>query len=32
MNKIKGEVKVLSGKLGKNEEKIEEGRRMLGKI
>ncbi|KAJ7574409.1 hypothetical protein C8J56DRAFT_471590 [Mycena floridula] len=32
MRKIRGEVKVLSGKLGKNEEKIEEGRRMMGKV
>ncbi|KAK0432777.1 hypothetical protein EV421DRAFT_1457406 [Armillaria borealis] len=31
MDKVKGEVKVLSGKLGNNESKIEEGRRMMGK-
>ncbi|KAG9217644.1 hypothetical protein CCMSSC00406_0003667 [Pleurotus cornucopiae] len=31
MDKVKGEVKVISGKLGKNEEKVEEGRRMMGK-
>ena len=32
MDKVKGEVKVLSGKLGNNESKIEEGRRMMGKV
>ena len=31
MDKIKGEVKVLSGKLAHNEEKVEEGRRLMGK-
>lgn len=31
LDKIKGEVKVISGKLGKNEEKIEQGKRLLGK-
>jgi len=31
MDKLKGEVKVISGKLGGNEEKVEEGRRMMGK-
>ena len=31
MSKLKGEVKVISGKLGHNEAKIEEGRRMMGK-
>lgn len=31
MDKIKGEVKVLSGKLGHKDEKVEEGRRLLGK-
>jgi hypothetical protein len=31
LNKIKGEAKVISGKLGKNEEKVEEGKRLLGK-
>ncbi|KAF5329298.1 hypothetical protein D9619_009414 [Psilocybe cf. subviscida] len=30
-NKMKGEMKVLSGKIGHNEDKIEEGRRMMGK-
>jgi flagellum-specific peptidoglycan hydrolase FlgJ len=32
MTKLKGEAKVLSGKIGRNEEKIEEGKRMLGKV
>ncbi|KAK0479879.1 hypothetical protein EDD18DRAFT_1206674 [Armillaria luteobubalina] len=32
MDKVKGEVKVLSGKLGNNESKIEEGRRLMGKV
>ncbi|KAL0952994.1 hypothetical protein HGRIS_007202 [Hohenbuehelia grisea] len=32
MDKLKGEAKVISGKLGKNEEKVEEGRRMMGKV
>jgi len=31
MSKIKGEAKVISGKLSHNEEKIEEGRRLMGK-
>jgi hypothetical protein len=31
LSKMKGEMKVLSGKIGHNEEKIEEGRRMMGK-
>ncbi|KAJ3501030.1 hypothetical protein NMY22_g19061 [Coprinellus aureogranulatus] len=31
MNKVKGEMKVLSGKLTHKEEKVEEGRRRLGK-
>ncbi|ESK86501.1 hypothetical protein Moror_9852 [Moniliophthora roreri MCA 2997] len=31
MDKIKGEVKVISGKLGGKEEKVEEGRRLMGK-
>lgn len=31
MDKIRGEAKLISGKLGKNEEKMEEGRRLLGK-
>ncbi|KAF5362646.1 hypothetical protein D9758_009614 [Tetrapyrgos nigripes] len=29
LNKIKGEVKVISGKLGGKEEKVEEGRRLM---
>lgn len=29
LNKIRGEAKVISGKIGKNEEKVEEGRRMM---
>ncbi|KAG5633682.1 hypothetical protein DXG03_006813 [Asterophora parasitica] len=32
LNKIKGEVKVLSGKLAHNEQKVEEGKRLLGKV
>ena len=32
MDKIRGEAKVISGKLGKNEEKVEEGRRLMGKV
>ncbi|RDB18271.1 hypothetical protein Hypma_000472 [Hypsizygus marmoreus] len=31
MEKIKGEVKVISGKLAHNEEKVEEGKRLMGK-
>ncbi|KAG6917701.1 hypothetical protein DXG01_001473 [Tephrocybe rancida] len=31
MDKVKGEAKVISGKLGHNEKKIEEGRQMMGK-
>jgi hypothetical protein len=31
MDKIKGEVKVISGKLAHNEEKVEQGRRLMGK-
>jgi hypothetical protein len=31
MDRIKGEVKVISGKLAHNEEKVEEGRRLMGK-
>ncbi|KAH6893999.1 hypothetical protein BKA70DRAFT_796810 [Coprinopsis sp. MPI-PUGE-AT-0042] len=31
MSKLKGEVKVISGKLGHNEAKIEEGRKLMGK-
>jgi hypothetical protein len=29
MNKVKGEVKVISGRLGRNEAKVEEGRRLM---
>ncbi|KAK7046142.1 hypothetical protein VNI00_007145 [Paramarasmius palmivorus] len=32
MDKIKGEMKVISGKLGGKEEKVEEGKRMMGKV
>ncbi|KAL0570524.1 hypothetical protein V5O48_011433 [Marasmius crinis-equi] len=32
MDKIKGEVKVITGKLGGKEEKVEEGRRLMGKV
>jgi hypothetical protein len=32
LNRIKGEVKVISGKLSKNEEKIEEGMKLKGKL
>lgn len=31
VDKVKGEVKVISGKLGGNERKIEEGRQLMGK-
>ncbi|TFK40159.1 hypothetical protein BDQ12DRAFT_664666 [Crucibulum laeve] len=31
MDKLKGEVKVISGKLGHNEQKVEEGKKMMGK-
>jgi hypothetical protein len=31
INKVKGEMKVLSGKMSHNETKIEEGRKMMGK-
>ncbi len=31
MDKVKGEVKVLSGKLSHNEERIEEGKKLMGK-
>lgn len=31
MDKVKGEVKVIGGKITHNEEKIEEGKRMMGK-
>ncbi|CAA7263933.1 unnamed protein product [Cyclocybe aegerita] len=31
MDKLKGEMKVISGKLGHNEEKVEAGRKMMGK-
>ncbi|KAK1222747.1 hypothetical protein PQX77_014387 [Marasmius sp. AFHP31] len=32
MDKIKGEVKVITGKLGGKEDKVEEGRRLMGKV
>ncbi|KAF9039836.1 hypothetical protein BJ165DRAFT_1530851 [Panaeolus papilionaceus] len=32
MDKIKGEMKIVSGKLGGKEEKVEEGRRLMGKL
>jgi hypothetical protein len=31
MDKIKGEMKVMSGKLGGNEQKVEEGRKIMGR-
>jgi hypothetical protein len=31
MSKLKGEAKVISGKLGRNEEKVHEGRKLMGK-
>jgi len=31
MDKMKGEAMVLSGKLGKNERKVEEGKNLMGK-
>jgi hypothetical protein len=31
MDKLRGEMKVLSGKLEHKQEKVEEGRRMMGK-
>ncbi|KAF8981105.1 hypothetical protein BDQ17DRAFT_1379990 [Cyathus striatus] len=31
MDKIKGEMKVISGKLGHDEEKVELGKQMMGK-
>jgi len=31
MNKVKAEMKILSGKLGHHEDKVEEGKRILGK-
>jgi hypothetical protein len=31
LDKVKGEVKVISGKLSHNEGKVEEGRRLMGK-
>jgi len=31
MDKIKGEIKVLSGKLEHKQEKVDEGKRMMGK-
>ncbi|KAG6860220.1 hypothetical protein C0995_015617 [Termitomyces sp. Mi166 len=32
LNKLRGEMKVISGKLSNNEAKVEEGRRLMGKI
>ncbi|KAJ8487982.1 hypothetical protein ONZ45_g14132 [Pleurotus djamor] len=32
MDKLKGEAKIISGKLAKNEEKVEEGKRLMGKV
>ncbi|KAF9257994.1 hypothetical protein L218DRAFT_935171 [Marasmius fiardii PR-910] len=32
MDKLKGEVKVITGKLGGKEDKVEEGRRLMGKV
>ena len=32
MSKLKGEAKVISGKISGNEEKVEEGKKLLGKI
>ncbi|KAL1744808.1 hypothetical protein HDZ31DRAFT_63787 [Schizophyllum fasciatum] len=32
LDKIKGEAKIISGKLGHNEEKVAEGKRLLGKF
>lgn len=32
MDKIKGEVKILSGKMSHDEKKIEEGKRLMGKV
>ena len=32
MDKLKGEVKVISGKLSHKESMVEEGRRMMGRI
>ena len=31
LDRIKGEAKVISGKLGRNERKVEEGRHLMGK-
>jgi len=31
MDRLKGEAKVITGKLGKNEKKVEEGRHLMGK-
>lgn len=31
MDKLKGEMKVISGKLSHKESKVEEGRRMMGR-
>jgi len=32
LDKIRGEMKVLSGKLGNNQDKIMEGKKMMGKV
>lgn len=32
MDKLKGEAKVLSGKMSHNEEKIEQGKKLMGKV
>jgi hypothetical protein len=32
LDKIRGEIKVLSGKLGNNQDKIMEGKKMMGKV
>ncbi|KAL1728503.1 hypothetical protein EV714DRAFT_238051 [Schizophyllum commune] len=32
MDKIKGEAKIISGKLSNKEEKVEEGRKLMGKV
>jgi hypothetical protein len=31
MDRVRGEAKIIAGKLGGNEEKVEEGKRMKGK-
>ncbi|THU90557.1 hypothetical protein K435DRAFT_864186 [Dendrothele bispora CBS 962.96] len=32
LDKVKGEVKIIAGKLGGKEEKVEEGKRLMGKV